>query len=97
MAGIDVGHRFYSRAEMVAVGFHSHWLNGIDYMGQSYRKGEYENYIFPLVVAIVLSGMMRMPWGMTTFIWSLWGVKHSQMTTTATKRCKQPLHINLGS
>ena len=39
MAGIDVGHRFYSRAEMVAVGFHSHWLNGIDYMGQSYRKG----------------------------------------------------------
>lgn len=39
MAGIDVGHQFYSRAEMVAVGFHSHWLNGIDYMGQSYSKG----------------------------------------------------------
>nr|KJB76301.1 hypothetical protein B456_012G082600 [Gossypium raimondii] len=55
--GIDVGHRFYSRAEMVAVGFHSHWLNGIDYMGQSYKKGEYEHYIFPLAVAIVLSGM----------------------------------------
>ncbi|XWS30575.1 hypothetical protein CRYUN_Cryun24cG0130700 [Craigia yunnanensis] len=57
LPGIDVGHRFYSRAEMVAVGFHSHWLNGIDYMGQSYRKGEYEHYIFPLAVAIVLSGM----------------------------------------
>ncbi|MBA0842225.1 hypothetical protein Goarm_002067, partial [Gossypium armourianum] len=56
-ASIDVGHRFYSRAEMVAVGFHSHWLNGIDYMGQSYKKGEYEHYIFPLAVAIVLSGM----------------------------------------
>jgi euchromatic histone-lysine N-methyltransferase len=36
--GIEVGYQFYSRAEMVAVGFHSHWLNGIDYMGQSYTK-----------------------------------------------------------
>ncbi|XP_022989602.1 histone-lysine N-methyltransferase, H3 lysine-9 specific SUVH4-like isoform X3 [Cucurbita maxima] len=36
--GISIGHRFYSRAEMVAVGFHSHWLNGIDYMGLSYSK-----------------------------------------------------------
>ncbi|KAK8716906.1 hypothetical protein V6N13_044197 [Hibiscus sabdariffa] len=57
LPGIDVGHRFYSRAEMVAVGFHSHWLNGIDFMGQSYRKGEYAHYTFPLAVAIVLSGM----------------------------------------
>ncbi|KAL4367165.1 hypothetical protein GQ457_05G011630 [Hibiscus cannabinus] len=57
LPGIDVGHRFYSRAEMVAVGFHSHWLNGIDYMGQSYKKGEYEHYTFPLAIAIVLSGM----------------------------------------
>ncbi|GKV44380.1 hypothetical protein SLEP1_g51572 [Rubroshorea leprosula] len=55
--GINVGHQFYSRAEMVAVGFHSHWLNGIDYMGQAYAKGEYGHYIFPLAVAIVLSGM----------------------------------------
>ncbi|KAI4348385.1 hypothetical protein L6164_009114 [Bauhinia variegata] len=56
--GIKVGHQFYSRAEMVAVGFHSHWLNGIDYMGQSYRKGlEHSKYTFPLAVAIVLSGM----------------------------------------
>lgn len=36
--GIDVGHQFYSRAEMVVVGVHSHWLNGIDYMGVSYAK-----------------------------------------------------------
>ncbi|XVF13829.1 hypothetical protein REPUB_Repub09cG0002000 [Reevesia pubescens] len=57
LPGIDVGHRFYSRAEMAAVGFHSHWLNGIDYMGQSYRKGEYEHHIFPFAIAIVLSGM----------------------------------------
>uniref|UniRef100_A0A803MZI4 Uncharacterized protein n=1 Tax=Chenopodium quinoa TaxID=63459 RepID=A0A803MZI4_CHEQI len=37
--GVDVGHQFFSRAEMVAVGFHSHWLNGIDYMGVSYCNG----------------------------------------------------------
>jgi hypothetical protein len=36
--GIEVGYQFYSRAEMVAVGFHSHWLNGIDFIGQSYSK-----------------------------------------------------------
>lgn len=42
MAGIDVGHQFFSRAEMVVVGFHNHWLNGIDYVGQSAgRKGVY--------------------------------------------------------
>lgn len=34
MAGVDVGHQFFSRAEMVALGFHSHWLSGIDYIGQ---------------------------------------------------------------
>ncbi|XP_021866538.1 histone-lysine N-methyltransferase, H3 lysine-9 specific SUVH4 isoform X2 [Spinacia oleracea] len=54
--GVDVGHQFFSRAEMVAVGFHSHWLNGIDYMGTSYSTGEYSEYTFPLAVAIVLSG-----------------------------------------
>lgn len=54
--GVDVGHQFFSRAEMVAVGFHSHWLNGIDYMGQAYCKGDYSKYTFPLAVAIVLSG-----------------------------------------
>ncbi|PKI41170.1 hypothetical protein CRG98_038455 [Punica granatum] len=54
--GIKVGHQFYSRAEMVVVGFHSHWLNGIDYMGMAY-KADYKDYQFPLAVAIVLSGM----------------------------------------
>ncbi|KAK7311287.1 hypothetical protein RJT34_09321 [Clitoria ternatea] len=54
--GIEVGHQFYSRAEMVVVGFHSHWLNGIDFMGQSYAK-MYTDYVFPVAVAIVLSGM----------------------------------------
>lgn len=58
LPGIDVGHQFYSRAEMVVLGLHSHWLNGIDYMGKSYAKMEqYEGYKFPLAVCIVLSGM----------------------------------------
>ncbi|XP_050234043.1 histone-lysine N-methyltransferase, H3 lysine-9 specific SUVH4 [Mercurialis annua] len=56
LPGIDVGRQFYSRAEMVAIGFHSHWLNGIDFMGLSYSK-KYKEYTFPLAVAIVISGM----------------------------------------
>ncbi|XP_028114775.1 histone-lysine N-methyltransferase, H3 lysine-9 specific SUVH4-like [Camellia sinensis] len=53
--GIDVGHQFFSRAEMVAVGFHSHWLNGIDYIGQTASK-DFSGYTLPLTIAIVLSG-----------------------------------------
>ncbi|KAK6928600.1 SET domain [Dillenia turbinata] len=56
LPGVDVGHQFFSRAEMAVVGFHSHWLNGIDYMGQSYAR-VYDGYTFPLAVAIVLSGV----------------------------------------
>lgn len=36
--GIKVGHHFYSRAEMVAVGFHKQPMKGIDYIGKRYRK-----------------------------------------------------------
>ncbi|GJM88459.1 hypothetical protein PR202_ga04522 [Eleusine coracana subsp. coracana] len=36
-AWIDVGDQFCSRAEMVALGINSHWMNGIDYMGEKYR------------------------------------------------------------
>ncbi|GAB2293940.1 Histone-lysine N-methyltransferase, H3 lysine-9 specific suvh4 [Dionaea muscipula] len=57
LPGIVVGYRFYSRAEMVAVGFHNHWLNGIDYIGISSQKPEgYKEHTFPLAVSIVLSG-----------------------------------------
>ncbi|KAL7003691.1 hypothetical protein U1Q18_004840 [Sarracenia purpurea var. burkii] len=35
---IDVGHQFFSRAEMVVVGFHGHWLTGIDYIGKAASK-----------------------------------------------------------
>ncbi|XP_042436529.1 histone-lysine N-methyltransferase, H3 lysine-9 specific SUVH4-like isoform X3 [Zingiber officinale] len=61
LPGIDVGHQFYSRAEMVVLGVHSHWLSGIDYMGMSYAKQvsleKYKGVPFPLAVCIVLSGM----------------------------------------
>ncbi|KAJ9564239.1 hypothetical protein OSB04_000205 [Centaurea solstitialis] len=53
--GVDVGHQFFSRCEMVTVGFHNHWLNGIDYIGHSSQK-EYPQYQLPITVAIVLSG-----------------------------------------
>ncbi|CAN8256404.1 unnamed protein product [Cochlearia groenlandica] len=55
LPGIDVGHQFFSRAEMAAVGFHNHWLNGIDYMGIEYKK-DYPQYDFPLTISIVISG-----------------------------------------
>ncbi|XP_021722991.1 histone-lysine N-methyltransferase, H3 lysine-9 specific SUVH4-like [Chenopodium quinoa] len=56
LPGIDVGYQFYSRAEMTAVGFHSHWLNGIDYIGQSKAKKGHEKCTLPIAVAIVMSG-----------------------------------------
>ncbi|PHU27821.1 Histone-lysine N-methyltransferase, H3 lysine-9 specific SUVH4 [Capsicum chinense] len=55
--GIDVGHQFFSRAEMVVVRMHNHWLNGIDYIGQAAgKKEEYKGYSLPLAVSIVVSG-----------------------------------------
>jgi [histone H3]-lysine9 N-trimethyltransferase EHMT len=36
--GIDVGDQFCSRAEMGALGIHSHWFKGIDYMGAKYGE-----------------------------------------------------------
>lgn len=61
--GIDVGHQFFSRAEMVVVGFHQHWLNGIDFIGQtggaackSGRDLGLSGDNFPITVSIVLSG-----------------------------------------
>ncbi|KAG2627903.1 hypothetical protein PVAP13_3KG265290 [Panicum virgatum] len=58
LPGIDVGDQFYSRAEMVALGIHSHWLKGIDYMGMKYRdKKGCEDFTFPLATCIVLSGV----------------------------------------
>ncbi|GJY72408.1 histone-lysine N-methyltransferase, H3 lysine-9 specific SUVH4 [Tanacetum coccineum] len=54
--GVDVGHQFFSRCEMVTVGFHNHWLCGIDYIGVGQQK-EYPEYTLPITVAIVMSGM----------------------------------------
>ncbi|XP_058179900.1 histone-lysine N-methyltransferase, H3 lysine-9 specific SUVH4-like [Rhododendron vialii] len=53
--GIDIGHQFFSRAEMVVVGFHSHWLNGIDYIGETAKK-DYPHYTLPVAIVIVISG-----------------------------------------
>ncbi|KAK3138901.1 hypothetical protein QOZ80_5AG0374900 [Eleusine coracana subsp. coracana] len=58
LPGIDVGDQFCSRAEMVALGINSHWMNGIDYMGEKYRdKRGCENFTFPLATCIVMSGV----------------------------------------
>ncbi|KAL8229057.1 hypothetical protein R6Q57_013957 [Mikania cordata] len=53
--GVDVGHQFFSRCEMVTVGFHNHWLCGIDYIGAGSQR-EYPEFKLPITVAIVLSG-----------------------------------------
>ncbi|KAD7478737.1 hypothetical protein R6Q59_005503 [Mikania micrantha] len=53
--GVDVGHQFFSRCEMVTVGFHNHWLCGIDYIGAGSHR-EYPEFKLPITVAIVLSG-----------------------------------------
>lgn len=48
-----MGQQFLSRAEMVIIGLHSHWLNGIDYIGVA--KGRVRLYTvstsdFPLLI-----------------------------------------------
>ncbi|KAK1425932.1 hypothetical protein QVD17_21297 [Tagetes erecta] len=62
LPGIDVGYQFYSRAEMLALGLHTHWLNAVDYMGLSYKNKtmeEFKAHTFPLAIAIVLSGLYQ--------------------------------------
>ncbi|XP_047967700.1 histone-lysine N-methyltransferase, H3 lysine-9 specific SUVH4 [Salvia hispanica] len=61
--GIEVGHQFFSRAEMVVVGCHQHWLAGIDFIGgtaetsrKNGKKMGLNGYKLPLAVSIVLSG-----------------------------------------
>ncbi|CAI7839968.1 unnamed protein product, partial [Closterium sp. NIES-53] len=49
--GVRVGDRFFARAEMVVVGLHRHWLNGIDIIPQA--ESPYDKSI---AVAVVVSG-----------------------------------------
>ncbi|XP_057987686.1 histone-lysine N-methyltransferase, H3 lysine-9 specific SUVH4 isoform X2 [Hevea brasiliensis] len=57
LPGIVVGHQFTSRTEMVAIGFHGHWMNGIDYISKFSGKLKQRcGYTCPLAVAIVMSG-----------------------------------------
>ncbi|CAI5932455.1 unnamed protein product [Closterium sp. NIES-65] len=51
IAGVRVGDRFFARAEMVVVGLHRHWLNGIDIIPQA--ESPYDKSI---AVAVVVSG-----------------------------------------
>ncbi|KAJ7571199.1 hypothetical protein O6H91_01G154600 [Diphasiastrum complanatum] len=48
LPGIHVGDHFFSRAEMVAIGLHKHWLNGIDSIEVGKNK--------KVAVSIVMSG-----------------------------------------
>lgn len=56
LPGIKVGQQFLSRAEMVAVGLHGDWLNGIDYIGETCKMEEYRKFTLPIAVSIILSG-----------------------------------------
>uniref|UniRef100_A0A8R7P6Z8 YDG domain-containing protein n=1 Tax=Triticum urartu TaxID=4572 RepID=A0A8R7P6Z8_TRIUA len=40
LPGVDVGDQFYSRAEMVVLGIHGHWMKGIDYIGSKHQDKE---------------------------------------------------------
>ncbi|XP_058734197.1 BTB/POZ domain-containing protein At1g63850-like [Vicia villosa] len=59
---VEVGYQFYSRAEMVAIGFHSQWLNGIDYIGQSYSKEVSAAIGFDAGVLSCLEYLEAAPW-----------------------------------
>ncbi|KAF6984513.1 hypothetical protein CFC21_002509 [Triticum aestivum] len=58
LPGVDVGDQFYSRAEMVVLGIHGHWMKGIDYIGSKHQDKQpgYQDLIFPLATCIVMSG-----------------------------------------
>ncbi|CAK7336046.1 unnamed protein product [Dovyalis caffra] len=59
-ASILVGHKFFSRDDMVATGFRGHWLNGIDYIRKLCGKLNKDNkYSSPVAVAIMLSGQYQ--------------------------------------
>ncbi|KAJ6943958.1 hypothetical protein NC652_009405 [Populus alba x Populus x berolinensis] len=60
LPGITVGHKFFSRDDMVATGFHGHWSNGIDYIRKLCGKlNKHCEYSSPVAVAIVLSGQYQ--------------------------------------
>lgn len=60
LPGITVGHKFFSRDDMVATGFHGHWSNGIDYIRKLCGKlNKHCEYSSPVAVAIVLCGQYQ--------------------------------------
>lgn len=60
LPGITVGHKFFSRDDMVATGFRGHWSNGIDYIRKLCGKlNKHCEYSSPVAVAIVLCGQYQ--------------------------------------
>ncbi|KAF5187313.1 Histone-lysine N-methyltransferase, H3 lysine-9 specific SUVH4 [Thalictrum thalictroides] len=61
LPGIDVGHQFYKRTEMVVLGMHTRWMHGIEYIPEKVdcKMEEYKSYIFPLAVSVALSGKYK--------------------------------------
>jgi euchromatic histone-lysine N-methyltransferase len=54
---VHVGQQFLSRAEMVIIGLHQHWLNGINYIGATKSaRNEFSHLQLPIAVSIVMSG-----------------------------------------
>uniref|UniRef100_A0ACD5U3H3 Uncharacterized protein n=1 Tax=Avena sativa TaxID=4498 RepID=A0ACD5U3H3_AVESA len=50
LPGVEVGDQFYSRAEMVVLGIHGHWMKGIDYVGSKYEdKVRLVEWIFKII------------------------------------------------
>ncbi|KAK1570888.1 hypothetical protein Q3G72_008611 [Acer saccharum] len=58
LPGIKVGHRFWSRSQMLLAGFREHWLGGTDdCMRKSNSKlEEFLGYTFPIAATMLLSG-----------------------------------------
>lgn len=53
--GVEVGQQFLSRAEMVVIGLHSHWLNGIDYIGVGKGKVRFHHSLQLTIPIVCLS------------------------------------------
>lgn len=51
--GIEVGHQFFSLAEMLAVGFSGHWLGGVDHMKNTCSKSVF--YLQLIIFSLSLS------------------------------------------
>jgi len=56
VAGIPVGHEFFSRSEMAAVGFHRSPMRGIDYCPAGRSNKTFEGRKLPYALCVISSG-----------------------------------------